>query len=86
MTCRIVAGPGIEETFRKLRKKDPARFEQIGKKLRELGDNPDIGKPLHRPLQGLRRIHIGHFVLVYKFETKKEQIILVDFSHHDQVY
>lgn len=86
MTYSVVPGPGIEATFRKLLKKDPARFKQLVKKLRELGENPATGKPLHRPMQGLRRLHIGHSVLTYKLDTKKEQITLVDFSHHDDVY
>jgi addiction module RelE/StbE family toxin len=67
-------------------KKDSARFEQLVKKLRELGENPEIGKPLRRPMQGLRRLHIGHYVLTYKLDKKKEQIILVDYAHHDEVY
>ena len=67
-------------------KKDAGRFRQLVKKLEELGENPAIGKPLHRPMQGLRRLHIGHYVLTYKTDTMKMQIILVDYSHHDEVY
>ena len=86
MTYSIVANPEVEAAFRKMRTKDAARFEQIIKKLRELGENPEIGKPLHRPMQGLRRLHIGHYVLTYKFEQKKGLITLVDYAHHDDVY
>jgi len=86
MIHSIVPNPEVEATFRKMGKKDAARFEQVIKKLRELGENPEIGKPLHRPMQGLRRLHIGHYVLTYKFEQKKGQITLVDFAHHDDVY
>jgi addiction module RelE/StbE family toxin len=86
MTYTIVANPEVEATFWKMGKKDAARFEQILKKLAELGENPEIGKPLHRPMQGLRRLHIGHYVLTYKFEKKKGLITLVDYAHHDDVY
>ena len=86
MTYAIVANPDVEATLRKLGKKDAARFEQMIKKLQELGENPEIGKPLHRPMQGLRRVHIGHYVLTYKFEKKKGLITLVDYAHHDDVY
>jgi addiction module RelE/StbE family toxin len=86
MTYIVVPNPDVESTFRKMRKKDTARFEQLIRKLRELGENPEMGKPLHRPLQGLRRLHIGHYVLTYTFEKKKGQITLVDFAHHDDVY
>jgi addiction module RelE/StbE family toxin len=86
MMYTIVPNPDVESTFRKMGKKDAARFEQLIKKLGELGKNPEIGKPLRRPMQGLRRLHIGHYVLTYKFEKKKGLIMLVDFSHHDDVY
>lgn len=86
MTYAIVANPDVEATLRKLGKKDAARFEQMIKKLQELGENPEIGKPLNRPMQGLRRVHIGHYVLTYKFEKKKGLITLVDYAHNDDVY
>jgi len=86
MMYTIVANPEVEAAFRKMGKKDAARFSQVIKKLEELGENPEIGKPLHRPMQGLRRLHIGHYVLTYKFEKKKGLITLVDYAHHDDVY
>jgi addiction module RelE/StbE family toxin len=82
----IVPNPDVESTFRKMGKKDAARFGQLIKKLGELGENPEIGKPLRHPMLGLRRLHIGHYVLTYKFEKKKGLITLVDFAHHDDVY
>lgn len=86
MTYTIVADPDVEAIFRKMRAKDAARFEQVVKKLQEIGENPEIGKPLHRPMQGRWRVHIGHYVLIYKFDKKKGLVTLVDFSHHDDVY
>ena len=86
MTYSVTPTPEVENLFRKMRRKDFARFEQLAKKLRELGENPEIGKPLRRPMQGLRRLHIGHYVLTYKLDKKNEEIILVDYSHHDEVY
>ncbi len=86
MTYKIVVDPEAQATFRKLKAKDVARFEQLTKKLREIGENPEIGKPLHRPLQGRRRVHIGHYVLIYKFDKKKELITLIKYVHHDEAY
>jgi len=86
MTYTVVPNTDVEATFRKMGKKDSVRFEQLLKKLRELGENPEIGIPLRRPMQGLRRLHIGHYVLTYKMDKKKMQITLVDYSHHDDVY
>jgi addiction module RelE/StbE family toxin len=86
MTYTVVPNPNVEATFLSMGKKDSSRFEQLVKKLRELGENPEIGKPLRRPMQGLRRLHIGHYVLTYKLDKKKELITLVDYAHHDEVY
>jgi addiction module RelE/StbE family toxin len=86
MTYAIVPSPEVELIFRKMGKKDVGRFRQLVKKLEEFGENPETGKPLHRPMQGLRRLQIGHYVLTYKTDTKKMQIILVDYAHHDEVY
>ena len=86
MTFRIIPEPDVEATLNKLAKKDPVRFEQLEKKLRELADNPEIGKPLKSPLKGSRRLHIGHYVLIYKLDQKKQAIVLTDYAHHDEVY
>ncbi len=51
-----------------------------------MGENPEEGKPLRHPMNGLRRLHIGHYVLTYKLDMEKMRIILVDYAHHDTVY
>jgi addiction module RelE/StbE family toxin len=86
MTFTVVPDPDVEDTFNKMAKKDPVRFEQVAKKLLELADNPEIGKPLRNRLKGSRRLHIGHYVLMYTIDKKKQQITLVDYAHHDEVY
>jgi mRNA-degrading endonuclease RelE of RelBE toxin-antitoxin system len=86
MTYTIIAAPDVEATLRKMKAKDPARFDQVVKKLQEIGENPETGKPLHWPLQGRWRVHIGHHVLIYKFEKKKGLITLVKYAHHDEAY
>ena len=86
MNFTIVSDPKVEAIFRKMWQKDSARFGQIEKKLRELTENPEIGKPLKKPLRGFWRLHIGHYVLMYKIDRKNQKITLVDYAHHDEVY
>jgi addiction module RelE/StbE family toxin len=86
MSFTIVPDPKVEATFRKMWQKDSARFGQVEKKLRELAENPEIGKPLKKPLRGLWRLHIGHYVLIYRIARKNQKITLVDYAHHDEVY
>jgi mRNA-degrading endonuclease RelE of RelBE toxin-antitoxin system len=49
-------------------------------------EHPEMGKPLHAPLKGLWRVHIGHFVLVYEIRMKEKAIVLLRFVHHDEAY
>ena len=86
MTFRVEPEPDIETALRKLAKKDPVRFGQLERKLRELADNPEMGKPLKKPLAGSRRLHIGHYVLIYRIDLRKHLIVLTDYAHHDEVY
>jgi len=86
MTYVIVPDPKVEGIMRKMWQKDSVRFCQIEKKLLELSENPEIGKPLKRPLKGFWRLHIGHYVLMYKIDKKNQKIILVDYAHHDDIY
>lgn len=86
MNFEIVPDPKIDAILRKMWQKDSARFNQIEKKLRELSENPEIGKPLKKPLKGFWRLHIGHYVLIYKTGKKNQKITLVDYAHHDEIY
>jgi addiction module RelE/StbE family toxin len=86
MSYRVVIHPDLASSCRKVRAKDPGRYEQLKKKIRLLGENPEMGKPLHPPLKGLWRVHIGHFVLVYGIDAKEQVIVLLRFVHHDEAY
>ncbi|MCK9580306.1 MAG: type II toxin-antitoxin system RelE/ParE family toxin [Methanoregula sp.] len=86
MIYTIDPEPKVEAIFRKMWKKDSARFGQIEKKLLELSENPETGKPLKQPLKGFWRLHIGHYVLIYKIDKKNQKITLVDYTHHDEAY
>ena len=86
MTYTIIPEAKVEINFRKMWQKDSARFSQIEKKLMELSGNPEIGKPLKKPLEGFWRLHIGHYVLMYKIDRKNQKITLMDYAHHDEIY
>ena len=66
------------------KKKDRANYNRIMKKLAEILDNPDIGKPLGNVLTGTRRVHIGHFVISYRVHGNT--VTLDGFEHHDKAY
>ena len=48
---------------------------------------PHRYKPLRKPLQNKRRVHIGgSYVLVYEVNEGKKVVTLMDFDHHDNIY
>jgi len=70
-------------------KKDRKRYKILMKKIEEIINSDDIGhyKNLRKPLQDFKRVHIdSHFVLVFRFEKRKNSIYFYDFDHHDEIY
>ena len=57
----------------------------FAKTIEKILENPEHFKPLRKPLQNMRRVHVlGSFVLVY--EVKENIIRLIRFAHHDEAY
>ena len=76
----------VDTIFKKLAKKDKISFEYINKKIQEIQENPHHFKPLKKPLQNFRRVHIGNFVLVYSINETTKTVIIERYKHHDEVY
>lgn len=82
----IVIDPKLEETLNKLRKKATAIYERIVKQMLKISETPYLGKPLKFPMAGLRRVHVGPFVLTYEINEKEHKVIFLKFEHHDEAY
>jgi YafQ family addiction module toxin component len=66
-------------------KKNKTLENALRKAINKIMENPEHFKPLHYPLQGMRRVHVlGSFVLVY--EIKGNVVRLLRFKHHDYAY
>ena len=77
----------ITKKLSKLKKKDLAHYNIVSKKIEQILINPEHKyKELHYDMKGINRVHIGHFVLVFKFEKINNKIKFVDFDHHDVIY
>ena len=77
----------LDRRFKKLKKKDREMLALIDRKVQEILDNPYRFKPLRKPLQNKRRVHIGgSFVLIYKVNEDEKKVTLLDFDHHDNIY
>ena len=77
---------GLEKSLQKLAKKDRQLYEAVTKKILQIAENPTIGKSLRNVLKGKKRVHIGHFVLIYEVDDKKEKVTFIEFEHHDKAY
>jgi Cytotoxic translational repressor of toxin-antitoxin stability system len=77
----------LDKKFKKLQKKDKELLRVIEKKVRDILEDPYRFKPLRKPLQNKRRVHIGgSFVLIYEVNEEKKMVTLLDFDHRDNVY
>jgi len=71
----------VDRILKKLRKKDLAQFEAISRKVNEILENPQQFKPLRRPMQHMRRVHVGSFVLIYDVDETKKVVTIRRYEH-----
>ncbi len=78
----------LKEILEKLSKKDKSLYEQVLKKIEEVINslNAEHYKNLKFPMNEFKRVHIGHFVLIFRFDKQNKMIYFEDFDHHDKVY
>ncbi|MBS3165581.1 type II toxin-antitoxin system RelE/ParE family toxin [Candidatus Woesearchaeota archaeon] len=80
--------PSLQKFLNKLSKKDKSTYEQVLNKIEEVINSANVEhyKNLRYNLKDSKRVHIGHFVLVFQFIKAENKIIFLDFDHHDNVY
>jgi len=80
--------PYLQDILNKLSKKDKVMYERVLKKIEEVINSEDVEhyKNLRYDMKDRKRVHLGHFVLVFKFLKESDTISFVDFGHHDEVY
>lgn len=78
----------LQKILSKLAKKDRKLWEQIMNKIEEIINLGDVEhyKNLRYNMKDSKRVHIGHFVLVFQFDFQTNTINFDDFDHHDVVY
>ncbi|MBU3913242.1 MAG: type II toxin-antitoxin system RelE/ParE family toxin [Nanoarchaeota archaeon] len=78
----------LQKILNKLSKKDKSTYEQVIKKIEEILNSSDIEhyKNLRYNLSDKKRVHVGHFVLVFSFIKPENKIKFLDFDHHDVIY
>lgn len=65
-------------------KKDKQLSDRVEKKVLEILSNPEHYKPLRNVLKGKRRVHVGHYVLLYEIDNGA--VVFHRFQPHDVAY
>ena len=76
----------VYRTFKKLGKKDKKQLEAIHKKIEQILTDPLQFKPLRHPLEGLRRVHIGSFAMIYEVCENRKAVRILKYKQHDEAY
>lgn len=77
----------ITTKLSKLNKKDRKHYTIVRKKMNQILTNPSHNyKDLHYGMKGIKRVHIGHFVLVFVIDPTKKTVSFEDYDHHDKIY
>ena len=84
---KLAIKENLDRKFKKLKKKDRELLVLIDRKVQEILDDPHRFKPLRKPLQNKRRVHVGgSFVLIYEINKDEKIVTLLDLDHHDNIY
>jgi len=80
--------PHLKKILEKLSKKDKSVYEQILKKIDGIikSDSIEHYKNLKHDMKDCKRVHIGHFVLVFSFNRAQNLVSFEDYDHHDNIY
>ena len=80
--------PSLQKILTKLSKRDKGLYEQVLKKIEEIISckNIEHHKNLKSNLSDLKRVHIGHFVLVFKLDKTINLISFEDFEYPGLMY
>ncbi|MFH0922796.1 MAG: type II toxin-antitoxin system RelE/ParE family toxin [Candidatus Micrarchaeota archaeon] len=90
MAYSIEASPDFLRDYKKLCSKNSVFKQAVDLKIRQICEalefNPEHYKPLAAPLAGVRRVHVGSFVLLFDVDKTRKTIKLLVLEHHDRAY
>ena len=77
----------LQKSMKKPSKRNPRLYEQLLKKIQEVVSSVDMEhyKNLRYSMKDSKRVHVGHFVLVFQHDKARDEILVDDFDHHDHI-
>lgn len=77
----------ITKKLSKLKKKDPEQYAYVRKKMDAILTEPTHSyKFLTHDFKGINRVHLGHFVLIFRVDHENKTVSFEDYDHHDKIY
>jgi mRNA-degrading endonuclease RelE of RelBE toxin-antitoxin system len=78
----------LQDILKKLSKKDKVLHERVLNKMKEIINSYEIEhyKNLMYDMKDSKEVHIGHFVLVFQYNSTLDMINFDDFDHHDKIF
>ena len=78
----------LQKKLEKLSRKDKKLHKQLLKKIEEIVNSNNIEhyKNLRYDMKDSKRVHIGHFVLVFQYDKRNNMINFDDFDYHNKIY
>jgi len=82
---RVVLLPGAERALRKL---DPSIARRIARQIDRLASDPrpSGAKPLKGEPEGVLRVRIGDWRLLYRVDDGRLTILVIDLGHRSSIY
>lgn len=74
----------FKKDYHSLVRKNRGLQKRIDKKILQIIENPEVYKPLRRPLHGYRRVQVGPFVITFRIDG--EYVRFTRLAHHDEIY
>ncbi len=69
-----------------LKKLDKSTRDRVENKLKDLSNNPELGKPLVGRLSGLWSLRVGDYRAIYQIKNEELLILVLKIGHRKNVY
>ncbi len=71
--------------LKRIRKiKDNSTKERVKNQIKNIVEDPEIGKPMKYARKGTRELYVGSFRLSYAYLKDESKIIFLDIYHKDE--
>lgn len=83
MIYKVLLSPKARDFLKKLDKQIKDRIEN---KLKDLANNPELGKPLVGQLSRLWSLRIGDYRAIYQIKNSELLILVLNIGHRKNIY